>query len=592
MDPIDFARVTVFDFQTGRPIRSVMTDAQGLYEIAGLPAGRIQVRATKTGYADAWASGVNSRADASVYTLLPGQTLAQTWDAQRVLFLNLLYKAGLFGTVLGVNDNASADPPSGPVAGARVDVFADRTGRKVGSTVTDGEGRFLVQNLPDGVVRVRASKRGWLPGWAVNASGSQAFAVVAGLQTDVGTLRLSAPATVHGMVMVGDREMTGRARLTVIDVDSHHVIRSVIIGSRFSIGGLAAGRIRLHVDQRGSEGWSPLVTLRPGTVLGPDASTGAVTIRLVRGAIVTGTVKGVGAAGAQPVSLPSAHVLVVDAHTGRTLGSAFTDGFGRFRVGRLPAGPVKISVSGSGWLTSWAPGRRTFRQGERYVARTARTTDIGTVALYAPAAIQGSTLSWLDPVGGVTVSVVDATTGQTLARTVSDVNAQYRVDGLWPGPVKVKAAKPGYTTNWANSHVQLTEETATVFTLAPGQTLSQTWSPVNLYLDIVHEVVVEGRVLGDMAPLGGARVSVLDAASDRVLGTATSDATGHYRIEHVNPMAAAAIQVKASKPGWRTSWANGAWTRDGAASFDIHPGWVIQQSSDPEVLFLNLARLP
>jgi Carboxypeptidase regulatory-like domain len=157
MDPIGYAKVTVLNADTGAAIRSVVTDGSGFYMVTGLPAGHIQVRATKAGYLDAWASGATTRAAATVYTLVPGQTLEQSWDDQLVLYLDLAPEGVVTGTVVGVNDNPYAGSPPGPVAGAKVTVVVAATGKALGTAVADAYGRFRVGRLAAGQVKVKAT---------------------------------------------------------------------------------------------------------------------------------------------------------------------------------------------------------------------------------------------------------------------------------------------------------------------------------------------------------------------------------------------------------------------------------------------------
>ncbi|HSK33972.1 MAG TPA: carboxypeptidase-like regulatory domain-containing protein [Propionicimonas sp.] len=597
MDPLGFARVTVFNADTGAAVRSVLTDGDGYYLSTGLPAGRIQVRATKTGYLDAWASGVSTRAAATVYTLVAGQTLEQTWDERMVLYLDLAPEGVVTGTVVGVNQNPYAGPASGPISGAKVTVVAAATGKSLGSAVTDAYGHFRVGRLPAGQVKVKASAAGWLAGWSPNNPPGAAydFAVYAGQSTDIGLFRLYAPATVYGYVIYNMDPIAGTAQLTVFNADTHKAIRRLTVGTSFQLDGLAQGRYQLRVVKDGFlDSWSAVISLTPGQVLGPDWNQGAVVFELVPEAVVAGEVMGFSSNPTSPWDDPLAgvKVTVVDATTGAGLGWALTDAGGRFAIGKLAAGQVKVKAAKTGWLTSWAPGVRTRAVGTSFATTAGEVTEIGTVALYAPAAIEGQVLSSMDPVGDVKVTVIDADTHAVLGSVMSDGSGNYRVGGLWPGRVKVSASKPGYITNWADSFAQRTRSTATVFTLAPGQVLQQTWSgSPALYLDIVREVVVKGQVLGDFDPIAGASVTVFDAATGVALRSATSDADGYFRINQINPWGVSNIQVRASKAGWRTSWANGKWTRATADRFPIAPGAVIEQSWDPITLYLDLARL-
>ncbi|HEY3439035.1 MAG TPA: carboxypeptidase-like regulatory domain-containing protein, partial [Actinotalea sp.] len=167
------------------------------------------------------------------------------------------------------------------------------------------------------------------------------------------------------------------------------------------------------------------------------------------------------------------------------------------------------------------------------------------------ASITGQVLSQMDPIGGATVTVLAAATGRVLSWTVADGDGQYRIDNLAPGAVKVRATKTGYLPSFSNGRTTLA--TADVFTLQAGVTLSQSWDPAVLYLDLMPEAVVQGQVLSWMDPIGGATVTVLDAVTGKVLGSAVSDVSGDYRI---GMLPAGHVKVRGSKPGCLTSFAD------------------------------------
>jgi hypothetical protein len=404
MDPIGYAKVTVFNASTGDVLRSAHTDGDGYYRIGGLPAVRVKVRASKRGYLDSWASGAASRAAADVYTLVAGRTLRQSWGTPKVLYLDLTPESVITGSVMGFNEGPE-NPWDDPLSGVRIKVFS--------------------------------------------------------------------------------------------------------------------------------------------------------------------------------------------AATGAFLGHALTNSHGEFRIGQLPAGPVKVRASKLGWLTTWAHDKETRAAADVYTVRPFEPISVDVLSMYAPASIEGQVLSAMDPVvGDVRVAVLNADTGAVIRSVMSDSDGNYRVDLLPPGRIKVRASKPGYITNWANSFGRVTWETATVFTLGPGQVLTQTWSPVaNLYLDIQREAVIQGQVLGNFDPLGYATVTVFDATTGTALRSTRADGDGYYRVGGIDAMGGLSVKVRASKAGWVSSWANGKPSMATADTFSLYPGAHLQQSWDPTVLYLDLTRI-
>jgi hypothetical protein len=157
--PQDPVRVDVFDARTRRPLASVeLPKYQDQYEIRGLPPGPIKVRARAlTGpWADSWADGTRSWAEARTFWLHSGQHLEQSWDPVRLL-LNQPYASEVYGSVVGHGR---------PVHGSRVTVY-NLTGEVLGRGWTDADGRYRAR-LPmgDQSVKVEAVKTGWRPAWA------------------------------------------------------------------------------------------------------------------------------------------------------------------------------------------------------------------------------------------------------------------------------------------------------------------------------------------------------------------------------------------------------------------------------------------
>jgi hypothetical protein len=101
--------------------------------------------------------------------------------------------------------------------------------------------------------------------------------------------------------------------------------------------------------------------------------------------------------------------------------------------------------------------------------------------------VEGQVLAGFDPIDGAVVTVYDAVTGRRLGRGPADICCYlYSITGLPAGAIKVGAVKPhsDLLPDFANNRDTLAE--ADVFTLAPGQTLVQSWEPEDFgpYLDL------------------------------------------------------------------------------------------------------------
>ncbi len=82
-DPVAGGVVTVYDAVTGLVVGWGPADiGDNAYRITGLPAGRVKLGAVVPGpYLPDFANDRDTLAEADVFTLHPGRTLVQSWDA-------------------------------------------------------------------------------------------------------------------------------------------------------------------------------------------------------------------------------------------------------------------------------------------------------------------------------------------------------------------------------------------------------------------------------------------------------------------------------------------------------------------------------
>ncbi len=502
MDPLDGVTVTVFDADTGKVLaREVNGTYDWTYRIGQLPPGRIKVRGTRSGWLTDWADDRDTWDQARVFTLRSGQTLAQSWDPI-TLYLDLTPESVITGTVRGIDE----DPVSGsqaPLAGARVTVLDAGTGRAVASTTSsqDPAGAFRIGGLRGGDYKVKVSKPGWVTTYVPNVFGlgdAMSFQVQPGATLDLGTLSLYAPATVAGEVLSWSDPLDG-ATVTAYDAQTGKVLGREVNGVgdwTFAIGGLPPVPVKLKATKpgyltdwainRSSFETAVTIPLRPGVVQ-RTVDENDIYLDLEPGGVLTGSTFGLND---DPYNgwddpVPGAKVTVVDAVTGAYVASTVTtdDPYGGFRLDGLPNGTYKIKVSKTGWLTSWATQAFTFKDASTFtIDATHKYVEVGTIHMFAPAAVSGQVLGWMDPLGDATVKVFDAATGRVLGSYVTDASGEYRIGGLPPVPVKVRGSKTGWVSSWANG--KWSSATADVFDLSSGVTLQQSWDPMVLYIDL------------------------------------------------------------------------------------------------------------
>lgn len=597
--PLQGVRVTAYDASTGASLASVQTDATGAYLFGDLAATQVKIRAAKAGFVTTFAYGKRTLATADVIPLTPGQTVTAAE-------LTLDAAAAIEGEVLGNFD---------PLGGVTVSVLDAATGRVIRSvTLGEFETTYRIDNLPPGDVKVRASKPGWLTAYA---DGARTFADARVLTLVPGQtltqswdpvalyLDLGAAAAVHGQVL-GDGAPLEGVRVSVVDATTGVVLRSalsdasgsyLVQGIPITTGGdLMPVRVRFA-----KAGW--VTTFAPGE--DPAApgiyhlfyfdDVGLPTTDLAREGVLTGAVLGIDDSPDSPWDdpLPGVRVTAFDASTGAAVRSVTTDALGQFRIGGLPAGAYQLRARLDRWVTTYASGKPSLDTADVFSVAAGQTVALDEpMVLYAQAVISGDIMGfsgppndWDDPLGGVRVVAVDDATGRVVASDVTGTTAdpdfgEFRL-AVPPGSYVLRATLDGWTTTW--DHDRATRAEADVHTVSAGEELGLTSSWAML-----RQTTLEGQVLGQMDPLGGATVTVFDAATGRALRSVVADGDGMYRVTVPTPYGGSAVKVRATKSGWYPSWADGRTTMATADVVGMPEGGTLSQQWDPLVLYLDL----
>ncbi len=208
---------------------------------------------------------------------------------------------------------------------------------------------------------------------------------------------------------------------------------------------------------------------------------------------------------------------VVDATTGQSVPgvtarragdplNVLTDTSGRFTLDALPAGPVTLEFSKTGYLTQ--TGMATVTVGVVTPLGTIRLVQAPTTATVAGRVTDATTQAVLS---GATVTAAGGA-GTLTATTATD--GTYSIAGIAPGSLTLTASKTGYqevsTTGTAVAGVSIQFSPA----LAPvGQTAPTTATVQATVMDAISRVPISGAILR----LGAG-------------GSATSDATGRVML--------------------------------------------------------------
>jgi hypothetical protein len=468
------------------------------------------------------------------------------------------------------------------VSSAAVSLYNADTNAKLGTTTTDTHGAFTESGITVARVKVGVVKAGWATTYAFDKytlASANIFWLGSGQKLALPkAITLYPEAAIEGQVL-GWLDPVSYAKVTVYSAATGTAFASTSadVEGNYRIGGLPAGNFKVGAT---APGWLPgfanekstlasadVFALRFGQTLreqwNPSGGPSVLFINLDIAGVVDGSVMGINN---DPVwgwddPLGGVTVSVLNATTGAVLGTATTNSLGGYSVGGLPGGDVKVRFSKAGWLTTYADGKYTLATARVYHVDQFYGLHLGQLVIYGQPAVMGQVLGTFDPLGGATVTVYDANTGKALKSvTLGNGEYEYHIGGLPVGPIKVGATAPGWLPGFADFKPNLAS--ARVFTLEPGNTLMQSWSPtMSLYIDLVPEAFISGTVNGvsDNAtprwsgPISGATVTVFDAATGTPLVSGKTDAAGKYRIGGLNY--GGTFKVQASKPGWTTAYA-------------------------------------
>ena len=430
--PLPRAEVELTSPPAGDAFEIVRSDGEGRFVIGPVAPGRYQAWARLAGHAMSTPADVELRADAigraelrlARAAVLTGQSLD---DDGRPLGGALVTVSAQLG--LGTQDLAVL-PGSLPLAAEAANLPAEALARKgrLRSTVSDGNGRFVLPDLPPGqfLVEVTADKR--LP------VRKGPLRIEPGRTADLGRLTLATGLPLTGRIADEQGAPLRGARLEARQMDSAGPSFFTVAGDdgRFTIY-LPRGRVSVmaHANRRAP-------AMRDGIVLAAGIRTPEVELRLPRAdASVEGTVR-------DPQGRPAhrARVLAfplrkgpgtpdagVPAEDTSPLAATSTDRTGRFKLNNVPKEPFLVEARHSAWPTRAAvatPGQALY------------------IELPRPGAIEGE--------------VRDRSSGAFLSRyrleavgpdgrpavDVRTLGAGFELRGLLPGKWRLRIHSEGY----------------------------------------------------------------------------------------------------------------------------------------------------
>ncbi|HEV2719721.1 MAG TPA: carboxypeptidase-like regulatory domain-containing protein, partial [Thermoanaerobaculia bacterium] len=320
----------------------------------------------------------------------------------------------------GVSVNGRVTGPNGAAVGGAAVRVEPRAGGESPSTVTDPDGRYLIENLEAGETTLTFSRDGLLP--------AKKRVALSAAETEVDA-QLGAGATIAGVVVADGGAPVPNAEVTATspaDLGGAKRAQSDDSGA-FVIADAAPG----HYEIRAAKSGFAEAVLRDVEVPAPAA------LRLVMkgGAVIAGRVLGVTSA--------EMSAAVVDAASPDGSASASPDAGGNYRIEGAPAGTVRVS----GHIGSAAGARTAPVQSVRVEAGATANVDVD---FGSDVVVRGRVTRGGAAVPGALVSFAPRAAGQRFARGAADENGRYEIGGIDKGSYSVTVTdveRGAYTTS-------------------------------------------------------------------------------------------------------------------------------------------------
>ena len=198
-----------------------------------------------------------------------------------------------------------------------------------------------------------------------------------------------------------------------------------------------------------------------------------------------------------------------------------SDSQGRFRLGGLSPGTVRLSIDHPGYRALGVP---------EFVLAHGEEHDLGTLGLSTGASVHGTVFDTLGPVPDVPVMVSNAT-GTTLKRTSTDAQGKYSVSGLGAGTYNVMRADFAMDLGEDSSPMSMLEN----LVMEPVTLAEDEDRRVDLHVQTKGGVSLVGQVKDAAGPVSGAMLTLLPETAGGKMGWANTGKDGEYKFAHVEP---------------------------------------------------------
>jgi len=333
------------------------TAADGSFSFTGLSGGSYTLAfmgayfgQPRNNVAPQFWSGATTLADASYFTVTPGQTVTDR---------NAVLQPG--SSVSGTVTAAGSPVAFGFVQAIEPDGWVTATG----STASDGT--YTLDGLPAGSVTLKFAPpfaANFLPQWwsgASTATDATYFDVPAATDLSGYDAQLAPGASISGTIEDADGNPIPFASAYALQAGDVFGTGGFADGSgNYTIGGLTAGDYTVQFDASGAGSyqtgwWNGASTQATATVihLADQEQTTGIDAHLGQGATISGTVSGLTPTG---TTFPAANATITAYRAdGSQANQVYADQSGAYTVGNLPAGTYRLYIEPQGDTTDFAP---------------------------------------------------------------------------------------------------------------------------------------------------------------------------------------------------------------------------------------------
>jgi len=542
--------VSVYTFDSQALLAETVTEADGLYELRGIPTTGVTVSFSdqaERGYSTVWSNNRSTQATADKITL----TAAGTKQVNAALTVG----STISGSVKGPGNSTLAEGAASviltPSSGSDDDVIDSQDIDSVGAYSFEGvaPGSYIVQF-------VDAAEAGFSLQWWNNATSRDAATVItvtAGQNRTGISAVLTKGASISGTVRGAGAPTVALedATVTLFDDEANYVASGTTDATgAYSIAGLAAGTYALYFESPEGSGYTPewyenkldFDTATPITIAAGADLTGFSSVLAIGGSI-TGSVTGSDQPG---VGISEVDVTAYDAD-GYEAGAATTNTAGVYEIAGLTAGSYKVqfqATNAPAYAPQWWSNKASFETAQVITVASGVASTGKNAVLQRGGTIAGTVTGGTPAVELESIEVTAYNeSGDAVRVGFTDDTGAFLLQGIPAGKFTLgyrdAGEAPVYLEEYWNDEYSFDD--ATFFATTAASTISGKNATLTL------GATLSGVVTGDDAPfvpLDDVLVELFTLNHDLVADTATDSegrfqftllAPGTYKLSYTGP---------------------------------------------------------